>query len=45
MLIGVGLLYTMAAAQCYMDGKIGLGLAFLCYAVSNYGMYLAMKGV
>ena len=45
MLLCIGLLYLWAAIESMTHGKVGLGLAFLCYAVSNYGMYLAVKGV
>lgn len=45
MLIGVGVLYALAAWQSYGDGKVGIAIAFACYAISNYGMYLAMRGV
>ncbi len=45
MLLGIGLLYAAAAIDSIMHGKIGIGVAFSCYAISNYGMYLALRGV
>lgn len=41
LLILVGILYLLSSVTYFIHGHIGLGIAFLCYAISNYGLYLA----
>jgi hypothetical protein len=40
----ITLLYIGTAIAELGDGRIGLGLTFLCYALANVGLILAMKG-
>lgn len=39
----VGFIYVAISLCYFYEHKVGLGIAFLAYAVSNYGMYLAGK--
>ena len=37
LLLGVGLVYVAVAIDLWWQGKVGLGLAFLAYALANVG--------
>jgi hypothetical protein len=37
----VGVIYLVIAIQLWLKGNTGLAIAFLGYAFSNYGLYLA----
>lgn len=39
----VGLIYLVVAASLFYEKKWGLAIAFLGYAFSNVGLYLAAK--
>jgi hypothetical protein len=39
----IGVVYLLVAAQLLLEGKIGLGIAFLGYSLGNVGLYLAAK--
>lgn len=43
LIIAVGVVYAFIGVDLIRTGKFGLGLAFLGYAFSNYGLYLAAK--
>lgn len=44
LLIGfVGLIYLIIGSKYIYDGNIGLGICFLGYSFSNYGLYLIGK--
>ena len=43
LIITVGLVYLIVATNLIMTGKVGLGIAFLGYAFSNVGLYLAAQ--
>ena len=38
------LIYLWVAADYYLQGKLGMGLAFLAYATANVGFILANRG-
>lgn len=43
-LIGfIGVVYLVVAVQLLLEGKLGLGIAFLGYSLGNVGLYLAAK--
>lgn len=43
-LIGfIGVVYLLVAVQLLLEGKLGLGIAFLGYSLGNVGLYLAAK--
>ena len=43
-LIGlIGGVYLVVSVQLFIDGKVGLGIAFLGYALGNVGLYIAAK--
>lgn len=44
LIIVVGIIYLIVAADLLIKGQTGLGLAFIGYAASNGGLYLAAKG-
>lgn len=39
----VGLIYFIISVKYFYDGNPGLGIVFLGYSFSNYGLYLAGK--
>jgi len=40
-LIGsIGLVYSIVAAKFIIDGRIGMGIAFIGYAIGNIGLVL-----
>jgi hypothetical protein len=43
LLLLVGIVYVAVAIGYFIDGKTGLGIAFIAYAIANYGLYLAGK--
>lgn len=43
LIAGIGVVYLIVAAQLLMEGKTGLGIAFLGYSVGNAGLWLAAK--
>ena len=43
LIAGIGVVYLLVAIQLLVDGKIGLGVAFLGYALGNVGLYIAAK--
>lgn len=43
LIMAVAVVYTMIGADLIRTGKLGLGLAFLGYAFSNIGLYMAAK--
>lgn len=42
---GIGLVYLAVAAGHLAEGRHGLALAFLAYAVANVGLVLTEKGL
>jgi hypothetical protein len=34
----IGIVYAVVAADLFMHGKIGLGIAFIGYAIGNIGL-------
>jgi len=43
LIAGIGVVYLVVAAQLLLEGKVGLGVAFLGYSLGNVGLYLAAK--
>jgi hypothetical protein len=44
-LLGItGVIYLWVALDYYLQGKFGMGLAFLAYATANLGFILANRG-
>jgi hypothetical protein len=43
LIAGIGVVYLLIAVQLLVEGKIGLGIAFLGYALGNVGLYLAAR--
>jgi hypothetical protein len=43
LIAGIGVVYLLVAVQLLVEGKIGLGIAFLGYALGNVGLYLAAR--
>ena len=43
LIIAVGFVYLIVATNLILAGKVGLGIAFLGYAFSNVGLYLAAQ--
>jgi hypothetical protein len=41
----IGGVYAVVAADLLWRGNIGLGIAFIGYAIGNVGLYLAAKAV
>ena len=42
--LGVGGVYLTIAAGHFMAGRVGLGIAFIAYALANVGLVLAERG-
>lgn len=36
----IGVVYAVVALLLFKDGKMGLGIAFIGYALGNVGLYL-----
>jgi hypothetical protein len=43
LIAGIGVVYLVVAVQLLLDGKVGLGVAFLGYSLGNVGLYIAAK--
>ena len=43
LIAGIGVVYLLVAIQLLLEGKIGLGIAFLGYSLGNVGLYIAAK--
>jgi len=43
LIAGIGVVYLLVAVQLLVEGKIGLGIAFLGYSLGNVGLYIAAK--
>jgi hypothetical protein len=39
----IGVVYLVVAFQLLLEGKLGLGVAFLGYALGNVGLYIAAR--
>ena len=39
----IGIVYLVIAGQLLVEGKTGLGIAFLGYALGNAGLYLTAR--
>jgi len=39
----IGVVYAVVAADLLWRGNLGLGIAFIGYAIGNVGLYLAAK--
>ena len=39
----IGVVYLVVSIQLFLEGKVGLGIAFLGYAIGNVGLYMAAK--
>ena len=39
----IGVVYLVVAVQLLLQGKIGLGIAFVGYALGNVGLYIAAR--
>lgn len=44
LLLLVGVIYICTAICYFYEHKTGLCIAFIAYAIANYGLYLAGKG-
>ncbi len=43
LIAGIGVVYLVVAVQLLLEGKVGLGVAFLGYSLGNVGLYIAAK--
>ena len=43
LIASIGIVYLLVAVQLLVEGKAGLGIAFLGYALGNVGLYIAAK--
>ena len=43
LIAGIGVVYLVVAIQLLLEGKVGLGVAFLGYSLGNVGLYIAAK--
>ena len=43
LIAGIGVVYLLVAVQLLLEGKVGLGVAFLGYSLGNVGLYIAAK--
>ena len=43
LIAGIGVVYLLVGVQLLVEGKMGLGIAFLGYSFSNVGLYLAAR--
>lgn len=41
LILFVGFIYLIIGGKLILEGKVGLGIAFLGYAFSNVGLYMA----
>ena len=43
-LLGVtSLIYAAVAVSLFVEGKLGMSLAMICYSIANVGLILAMR--
>lgn len=45
LIIGIGCVYAYIGIDFFVEGKIGLGITFVCYALANLGLYFTAKGL
>jgi hypothetical protein len=43
-MLALGLLNLCVAITLFVEGQRGIAFAYLCYAVSNAGLYAASRG-
>ena len=43
LIAGIGAVYLLVSLQLLVEGKVGLGIAFLGYSLGNVGLYIAAK--
>lgn len=43
LIAAVGFVYLLTAASLFIEGKAGLAIAFIGYAIGNLGLYLAAR--
>jgi hypothetical protein len=43
LIAGIGVVYLVVSVQLLLEGKVGLGVAFLGYSLGNVGLYIAAK--
>lgn len=43
LIAGIGIVYLLVSVQLLLEGKVGLGIAFLGYSLGNVGLYIAAK--
>jgi hypothetical protein len=43
LIAGIGVVYLVVAVQLLLEGKVGLGVAFIGYSIGNYGLWMAAK--
>jgi len=43
LIAGIGVVYLLVSVQLLIEGKVGLGIAFLGYSLGNVGLYIAAK--
>jgi len=43
LIAGIGIVYSVVAVDLLRAGNLGLGIAFVGYAIGNVGLYLAAK--
>lgn len=39
----IGVVYTIVAIQLLVTGKVGLGIAFIGYALGNVGLFMEAR--
>ena len=39
----IGVVYTIVAVNLLMTGKVGLGIAFIGYALGNVGLFMEAR--
>jgi hypothetical protein len=43
LIAGIGIVYSVVAIDLLRSGNLGLGIAFVGYAIGNVGLYLAAR--
>lgn len=43
LIAAIGVVYLVVSVQLFIEGKLGLSIAFLGYSLGNVGLYLAAK--
>ena len=43
LIAAIGIVYLVIAGQLLIEGKVGLSIAFLGYAIGNAGLYLTSR--